>query len=57
MHGLLYIGNDTVCTVTLGDGTEVQARVQNRQGAVGGIARGAPVRLRIPPEAVRVVGD
>jgi spermidine/putrescine transport system ATP-binding protein len=57
MRSLLYIGNDTVCTLTLADGTEVQARVQNRRGAVGGVEPGTPVSLRIPPDAVRVVGN
>ncbi|WP_027132822.1 ABC transporter ATP-binding protein [Geminicoccus roseus] len=57
MRSLLYIGNDTVCTLALSDGTEVQARVQNRRGAVGGVEPGATVHLRVLPEAVRVVGD
>ncbi|HEX2527854.1 MAG TPA: ABC transporter ATP-binding protein [Geminicoccus sp.] len=57
MRTILYVGNDTICTVALPDGTELQARVQNRRGAIGGIEPGSPLRVRIPPEAIRVVGD
>ena len=54
---LLYIGNDTVCTVVLGDGAIIQVRAQNRQGAVTGLEPGAAVNLSIPADSVRVVGD
>ena len=54
---LLYIGNDTVCTVVLGDGAIIQVRAQNRQGAVTGLELGAAVNLSIPADSVRVVGD
>lgn len=57
LRSLLYIGNDTVCTALLADGTELQARVQNRHGALHGIAPGAPVRVQIPTQALRVLGD
>ena len=57
VHDRLYIGNDTVLTLALRDETRLQARVQNRQGAVGGIEPGMTVSLRLPPESIRVVGD
>jgi len=57
MQDLLYIGNDTVCTVNLADGTQLQARVQNRHGAVHASAPGSAVRVSVAPPAVRVVGD
>ncbi|WP_222182099.1 ABC transporter ATP-binding protein [Geminicoccus harenae] len=57
MQDLLYIGNDTVCTVALADGTELQVRVQNRHGAIHASAPGSAVRVGVEPQAVRVVGD
>ena len=54
---LLYVGNDTVCTIVLNDGTELKARVQNRQGALSGVETGQPLVARMAPDAVRVVGD
>jgi spermidine/putrescine transport system ATP-binding protein len=52
---IVYLGTDTVYHARLRDGTAVQARVQNRHGAVLPASPGAAVALRFAADAVQVV--
>jgi spermidine/putrescine transport system ATP-binding protein len=54
---VVYLGTDTIYHARLGDGTPVQARVQNRNGATSPFLPGQPLVLRLAPEALRIVAD
>jgi len=53
----VYFGTDTHCHVTLSDGTQVVARLQNPASGESGLERGKPVALRFAPGAAQVLGD
>jgi len=53
----VYFGTDTHCHLTLGDGTEVVARLQSPPSGEVGLHKGAAVGLRFEPDAVQVLGD
>jgi hypothetical protein len=55
-QAVVFLGSDSILHARLADGTVVRARLQNRGGLDGADLReGAPLRLRFPPEALRVL--
>jgi spermidine/putrescine transport system ATP-binding protein len=58
LHTVVFLGSDSILHARLDDGTIVRARLQNRGRANGADLReGAPLRLRFPPDALRVLAD
>jgi spermidine/putrescine transport system ATP-binding protein len=55
IEAVVYLGTDTVYHARLRDGTPIQARVQNRRGAVAPLAPGDSLGIRLAPDAVRMV--
>jgi spermidine/putrescine transport system ATP-binding protein len=58
LRTVVFLGSDSILHASLADGTMVRARLQNR-GRVNGadLREGAPLRLRFPSEALRVLAD
>jgi spermidine/putrescine transport system ATP-binding protein len=57
LEAVVYLGTDTIFHARLGDGTPIQARVQNRRGAFVPPAPGEPLGVRLAADAVSVMAD
>jgi spermidine/putrescine transport system ATP-binding protein len=57
LSNVVYFGTDTIYHVRLESGQEFRVRAQNHTGARVMADPGAPVRVRIPSDAVRVLVD
>jgi spermidine/putrescine transport system ATP-binding protein len=57
VEAVLFLGTDRVAHARLADGTALRLRLPNRggRGGSGGLGAGSRVRLRLPPDALRVV--
>jgi len=57
LENVVYFGTDTIYHLRLDDGPAFRVRAQNHGGARTKLEAGAPVRVRIPGDAVRVLTD
>jgi spermidine/putrescine transport system ATP-binding protein len=57
LSNVVYFGTDTIYHVTLANDVEFRVRAQNHAGVRAGLKTGSPVRVHVPPDAVRVLVD